>query len=936
MKPKHLLLILIFSLCAHYSQAIEKKRLSIADFDTWKSLEDIEISKNGAWLLYSETPQEGDGRLFIQHTSLDTAHILPRGYKAKFSMDEYWAIALIKPPFQDTRKAKIDKKKEPDLPKDSLAIIRLKPLQIDKFARVKSFQLPEKKGGWVAFQLHQSGKKDSARTTLKDAWQDDEDAAKENKSDSGSTLIIHKLSSGQQWQLPHVLEFRFDKTGSCLLFSTAKNDSLPAGVFCFSTAHENIDTLTHQNGHYKNLTWDESGDHVAFIADFDTSKNKQRYFQLFVWRPGSKRAQLLAGTSIAGLQQDWQINPHQEMRFTQDGSALFFSTMPIPPAEDTSLVEFEQAKLDIWNWRDPLLQTQQLKDLDKELKRGYDAVIRSDGGSLIQLADETMPEIKTASAGTPQYCLGLSDLPYRKQMSWEGATRHDVCAIRLKDGHRTLVAREIRGPVDISPFGRYIYWFDEKIQQWFSYDIASQKTHQLTATLKTALGDELNDVPDYPRGYGAMGWSENDEHFYIYDRFDIWQLDPQNKTAPLCLTGATGRRDQLRFRYVKLDPEEKFLDRGKSLLFKVFDETSKKEGFYRMILQNPGSLRPLLLQDYTFDRITKAKEADKYLFCRGSFQEFPDLWLSDASFSMPRRISHANPQQREFYWGTVELLHWRSEDGIPLEGLVYKPEDFDSTRQYPLIVYFYERNSQLLNRYQEPRPSPSTIRPCFYTSRDYMVFIPDIVYEEGHPGESALKCIVPGVLELIKTGNVDPQRIGLQGQSWGGYQVAFLITRSNLFRCAMAGAPVSNMTSAYGGIRWESGLSRMFQYERSQSRIGGTLWEKPLLYLENSPLFRLPDVQTPLLIMHNDGDGAVPWYQGIELFVGLRRLEKPVWLLNYNGEKHNLEQRQNRKDLSRRMQQFFDHYLQGAPEPAWMKHGVPATMKGKAWGFETE
>ncbi|OPZ64286.1 MAG: Prolyl tripeptidyl peptidase precursor [bacterium ADurb.Bin478] len=280
------------------------------------------------------------------------------------------------------------------------------------------------------------------------------------------------------------------------------------------------------------------------------------------------------------------------------------------------------------------------------------------------------------------------------------------------------------------------------------------------------------------------------------------------------------------------------------------------------------------------------------------------------------------------------MVHWLSNDGKPLQGLLYKPENFDSTRQYPMIVYFYERNADLLHRYFEPRPSASTVSPVFYASRGYLFFIPDIVYEVGYPGKSALSCILPGVHALIGRGFVDRSRIGIQGQSWGGYQVAYLVTHSHLFRCAGAGAPVSNMTSAYGGIRLESGRVRQFQYEREQSRIGATLWEKPWHYIENSPLFKVPDVTTPLLIMHNDNDGAVPYQQGIELFTALRRLGKPAWLLVYNGEEHNLKERKNRKDLSVRLQQFFDHYLMDAPMPVWMKTGVPATMKNKTWGLE--
>ena len=222
----------------------------------------------------------------------------------------------------------------------------------------------------------------------------------------------------------------------------------------------------------------------------------------------------------------------------------------------------------------------------------------------------------------------------------------------------------------------------------------------------------------------------------------------------------------------------------------------------------------------------------------------------------------------------------------------------------------------------------------FFVSRGYMVFVPDIQYTIGYPGKSAYDYVVSGARALVKKGWVDSTKMGLQGQSWGGYQIAYIVTKTKLFAAAWAGAPVANMTSAYGGIRWESGVNRQFQYEHTQSRIGATLWENPKLYIDNSPLFSVPKITTPLVIMSNDDDGAVPWYQGIELFTAMRRVGKKVWLLNYNGEKHNLEERRNKKDLSIREQQFFDWLLKGERPTRWITDGVPATEKGKDWGLD--
>src|SRR5690606_12018724 len=374
--------------------------------------------------------------------------------------------------------------------------------------------------------------------------------------------------------------------------------------------------------------------------------------------------------------------------------------------------------------------------------------------------------------------------------------------------------------------------------------------------------------------------------------------DPSGRRAPRNVTEGVGRAQGLRFRYVRLDREQDAIDPRAPILLAAFDTRTKAAGFYRDRVHGNGRPERLTLGDYVFSTPARAKNAEVLLYTRENFEEFPDLWVSDLAFASPRRISNANPQQAEYRWGTAELVEWTSLDGVPLQGILYKPEDFDPSRKYPMIVYFYERMSDELNRYRTPVAGGSSISFSFYVSRGYLVFVPDIVYRIGYPGESALHAVVPGVTELIRRGFVDEKAIGVQGHSWGGYQIAYMITKTDIFKAAAAGAPVVNMTSAYGGIRWSTGMVRQFQYEKTQSRLGGTLWEMPIRYIENSPLFWLDKVNTPVLIMHNDRDGAVPWYQGIEYFVALRRLGKPVWMLNYNGEDHGLRRWANRKDFA--------------------------------------
>jgi dipeptidyl aminopeptidase/acylaminoacyl peptidase len=505
----------------------------------------------------------------------------------------------------------------------------------------------------------------------------------------------------------------------------------------------------------------------------------------------------------------------------------------------------------------------------------------------------------------------------------------DVYVVDLFTGTRIRLLEKIRGPVSLSPAAKYVAYYDFRKRHWFAVNAATLRVVQVTKDITVPLYDELDDHPDDPGPHGQAGWTGGDRRFLIYDRYDLWSTDPSGKEPAVNVTAGSGRKATTRFRTLRLDPEERFWKEDAPVLVRTFREKDKQTGYAFASVGVPASPTQLIDGPYQFGTPQKARKDSTMIFTRGNFQEFPDLFASDPGFGSPRRISTANAQQAEYLWGSVELISWKPADGKPLEGLLFKPAQFDPRKKYPMIVYYYERDSELLHQHRPPTPSRSTVNPSFYASRGYVVFIPDIRYRVGHPGKSAMDAIISGTNAVLARGFVDKQRMGLQGQSWGGYQTAYLVTQTPMFRAAMAGAPVANMTSAYGGIRWESGWSRAWQYEKAQSRIGGTLWDATPLYIENSPLFFAPKVATPLLIMHNDADGAVPWYQGIELFSALRRLNKPVWMLTYNNEEHNLTKWKNRKDLSVRLAQFFDHYLKGEPMPEWMAKGRNALDKQK-------
>ena len=553
----------------------------------------------------------------------------------------------------------------------------------------------------------------------------------------------------------------------------------------------------------------------------------------------------------------------------------------------------------------------------------------SDNGLRLYFGTNQKPEPE------PKDTLLEDEKPLLDIWTWKDKELQPEQRVNLdKEKKRTYLAVYLRD----SPGGNFVVWYNPEDSSYYSQATVPGSTEimNLTSKIPVSFCDERWDMPEEARPYGIAGWSENEKYIFLYDRYDIWRVDMEGGKVPVNATRNYGRKNSLRFRYQKLDPEEEFIDTNKPVIISAFDERNKSDGFFNADLKNYTEPRMLLMEDVRFGELKKARNAETLIWTRENTDEAPALWTGNMAFEQRHQLSDSNPQQNSFVWPGVRLVHWTSFSSKKLEGLLYFPETIDQERKYPMIVYFYERNADNLHAYTEPAPTRSTVNRTYFTSNDYIVFIPDITYETGYPGQSAFDAAVSGTQFVSNMFPfIDRNHIGIQGQSWGGYQVAWLITQTDMFAAAMAGAPVSNMTSAYGGIRWESGLSREFQYEKSQSRIGGSLWNNTLQYIENSPLFYVPKIKTPLLIMHNDNDGAVPWYQGIELFTAMRRLQKPVWMLTYNNEEHNLKADSwaNRMDLTIRMKQFFDHYLKGETEPGWMQNGIPAIKKGKELGY---
>lgn len=931
------------------------RTLRFEDLMRFRKIENPVISRDGRWIAYTLRPDRGDAEAIVQSSENPRkTFTIERGAQPVISSDSRWAAAKVEVPFADQERkgegeeAEDDAEKQ-DEPRPGVALVSLDDGSILVRERVQGFAFSDD-GAWLAVHFFPEEEEAEADSTAEGEappgeGEADDDQTEEEEREPGGTLLLRHLASGHETELLDVAAFAFDEPSLHLAYAVATTTGI-GNELRLRTLGQGAppEVVLHaaDRATYRHLSWADERSRLAYLAGLEETKDEVSDVELRGWDVDAPDDRALASSADAPA--GWEIPATNELVWSEDGERLFFGFKPVKPeskdeqaqdaeasGKDEPSAEkappeetfdpydvdglLEQVTLDVWHWNDPRIAPHQRKRWDEEKDRTYRAVVHLETGRVVPLADEGLPDV--AVTDNPDFALASSDVPYLREITWAG-WYDDLHVVDLRDGTRREVATHIPHEArSLSPAGRFVVYYDDA--HWHLFETATGERRNLTRGLPVSFADEDHDYPSPPGSYGVGGWVAEDTAVLLYDKYDIWQF-PTDGGAPFPLTGGSGREKKVVYRLIDLDPEEPGFQPDERLLLLAYDDTEKNDAFYRARVGTAGIER-LREKDKRFRFLAKAEEAERILYTEESYTEFPDLWVSDLSLKRTRKVSEANPQLEEFDWGKAELVEWTSLDGIPLQGVLIKPAGYDDDERYPVLVYFYRFFSQRLHEFNEPVINH---RPSFpvYASDGYAVFLPDIRFEIGRPGLAAVKCLVPGVQKLVDMGVADPDAIGLHGHSWSGYQTAYVVTQTDIFAAAVAGAPVSNMTSAYSGIRWGTGLARQFQYEMGQSRIGNSLYENPLPYLENSPVFYADRIHTPLLIQFGDEDEAVPWYQGIELYLAMRRLGKECVFLQYRGEPHHLKKYPNKLDYSIKMKEFFDHFCKGEPAPSWWSEGV--------------
>ncbi|MGI2260893.1 S9 family peptidase [Shewanella sp. GXUN23E] len=918
-------------LLAFGANAATQHPLTLNDVMTFQSLSSPVLSDNGQLLAVEASPDRGDGRTLVKRLDNNRSYELAGASKPQVSADGRFVASVMAPSLfvQETASAKEKKKL-----KNAMVLLDTQTGEQQQFERVKSFQFSGD-GKLLAIQFEsdeESDKpddKDTAESAKAEAAKKSEPKdkrAKVDKADQGSPFSLLVLGAGKRLDFSDVTAFALSSDSGRAAIAINNIEKNEHVISWYDAGADKVSNISLADAMQSGaLALSDNGEWLAYTAGPADTPIDERVYQLTLTNLNSDKTKTLDNPA------QWTINRYASLDFSPDNRRLFFGRVPkiVAPISqvkveqegdlyDTGVIT-AQRNLKIWHGDDPRIKPHEIKQYDNEVKRTYQAVMHLGSGQVVQLADEQMPDLQPGPQS--RYLLASSDLPYRRMITWAGFFK-DIYLVDLNTGRRQLlISQQPSGEMpSLSPDGKYVVYFQQG--KVYLHDIAANRRSELTAGLPVPFADEDHDYPSEAPGYGFGPWLDDDEGILVYDKYDIWQFDTASKQG-FALTAGKGRQQGVQYRVTGLRQDTDAPDtpdNGNALMLHGYSERTKGDGFYQATLGSAG-VKPLMSGDYKLKLLTRADDAQTLVFSKERYDLFPDLYT--AQYLKPEeaeRQTHLDEQREGFGWSKAELVSWTNGDGRQLDGVLIKPNNYEAGKRYPVLVYYYRFMSDRLHAFP---PMKVNHRPNFawYADNGYAIFLPDIRFEVGYPGSSSVQALTSGVQHIIDMGIADPKAIGLHGHSWSGYQTAFAVTQTHMFAAAVSGAPVANMTSAFSGIRHGTGLARQFQYETGQSRIGESLLAAPQKYIENSPVFYADRIRTPMMIMFGDKDDAVPWEQGVEMYLAMRRAGKDVVFLQYEDEPHHLKKYPNKVDYSIRMMEYFDHYLKGKPAPAWLAEG---------------
>lgn len=953
------------------------RQLTLNDLMTWKQIRAPQLSNDGRWFAYILAPNEGDAEVVIRGTAAGAKEMrfgigeppAPQGgfgapaapAAIAISGNGKWAAFLIYPPQSAARRGGRNgagpgagAPTPPPTP-TRLGVVNLADGGKREFENVRAFRFAGDRSDWIA--VHH-GSPPSANAQVGQGTGTAGTGNARDASPVGTTLELVNLSGDTPVPIANVSEFAFNDAGEWIAYSISNADLIGNAIQARQLSTGITRSLDAQKATYRRIVWADSSDALAAVRVVSDTSGADERNTVLLWThpssPASKTVEITPGTSgmppglvlsseyaidfadsarvlYVGLREPRPPRPRSERTFTPPspggvapgaGNTGQVAAAPQTDAEVPSLI--------LWHWKDPRTQATQQVQENQDRGFAYVAVYNVASAKLARLTDDKVRTVQLGPRGT--WAVGSDIDAYERDAGIKGFAYRDLHAINVATGERKLIQSKVPGnafggfgPAGADPFSpdnsKFVYY---DTGDWKTYDFATGTTKSITTGVDAKFWDDEDDHNQVkpPVGGGLVGWSRDGGSVIVRDNWDLWRL-PVRTGAAVNLTG-NGRRDQIRYQQrVVFDPrvDRRGIDLSAPLFVETYGEWTKQEGLAQVDPMR-GGVKQLATEDAKVD-YRRARDANVWAYTRQTVVKFPDWYASDAGLVNERRLTDANPQQKEVAWTPgARLVEYSCEGGGKHQAMLYLPAGYQQGKTYPMLTYIYERLSQEYNVYAQPNLTRYS-NPSVFTSRGYAFLKPDIEYKVNDPGRSAVWCVVPAVKAAIATGIVDTARIGLQGHSWGGYQTSFITTQTKIFKTAVAGAPLTDMTSMFGSVYWNTGNTDGSIFIASQGRFTGGPNEVPEAYARNSPQTYAQNLSMPFMILHNDRDGAVDFNQGITYYNHLRQLGKDVVLLEYVGENHGLARPANQKDYALRLTEWFDTLLRDQPAPKWMREGIP-------------
>jgi dienelactone hydrolase len=919
-----------------------QKPIQLNDILAWKRIVSPSVSPDGIWFAFRVSPAEGNSEVVIRNLKDGKDQHFPIGEIPQaaapaggppvmmaardlaISDDGKYAAFLAYPSAKEAKTLK--KTKKPI--QSRVVVVELSTGKKTEFEKVRRFAFSGERATMLAMLRYAASSTNPAAGAP--AGPPTPGAPPADDKPTGSDLILYEMASGNELNVGNVSDFSFDKKGNYLAWIIDAQDKIGNGVEVRDMASGMVMPLDSAKASYKGLTWTENGDALATVRGVEDKAWEDKVYTLVAFKKSSTGFEktIFDPAKDSSFPKGMSISPNRNAMWMADLSEVTFGihelhpkkkgadaksddpdAKPKPPEDTPDLPDMV-----IWHYKDSRLQPMQQVQENADKNFSFLCAFRPSDKKFLRLADDDVRVVNATPDAKVAYGIDIRNYELESHLSGQGF--EDVYAIDLKTGARKLAVKKSRYVMGPSPDGSYLLYYDAGV--YYTYEAATGQVSNITKQIPATFWDEEDDHNVVKPPHRPIGWAKDSSAVLLSDGWDIWKA-PVHGGAGVNLT-VNGKKDKIRYRMrYRLDPDEKGIDLTQPMYVNAYGEWTKKAGV--AVIAPGATAQMLVFDDASYGTLMKAKRANVYLYTRETVSEYPDYHIAANGGPGPK-ITDANPQQEDFLWTKgSRLIEYTSDKGDKLQGTLYLPANYEPGKSYPTITYIYEKLSQSTNMY--PHPSYNGFNIAAYTSNGYAVLTPDIVYKVNDPGMSAVWCVIPAVKAAIATGIVDAKRIGIHGHSWGGYQTAFLVTQTHIFAAAIAGAPLTDMIAMYNAIYWNTGTANQPIFESSQGRFTGSPTDNMEAYVRNSPVYHAKNVTTPLIILHNDKDGAVDWTQGIEYFNTLRRMGKPVVMLQYKGENHGLRKPENMKDYTVRMKEFFDYRLTDKEPPKWLIEGVP-------------